>query len=437
MKMSDLNALPWMARWQMLPPPGGTILCAVSGGRDSVCLLHYLHHLGQTHGFTVAAAHLNHLMRPTAQLDEDFVRALCASLDVPFHTEKADVYALCDTWGLTVEETGRRARYDFLRRTADALGADFIATAHHRDDQAETVLLQLLRGTGPQGLTGIPPVRDGIIRPLLDTPRAAIDDYIAQNRLPYVTDETNLDTHYARNRLRLDIMPQLLAINPAAAAHIARTADILRAENDLLDSQAAALLPPEGTTLPCAALLSAPEALRPRMLSLLTDRLGAGKKDAAPGLLQFCGGGVQGGLIGAGAALDDEGSHFQHILPAVPFLKRQQHVAADAEVQRAVRVLAAQPFQRVDGVAAPAPAYLPIADLHRRGQCCKAGTHLQAQLCRGGAGVLVGRRARGHDDGAVRPHQRQCRTQVVHVAVMGRVECPAVEQCFHFASTAV
>ena len=149
MKMSDLNALPWMERWRMLPPPGGTILCAVSGGRDSVCLLHYLHHLGQTHGFTVAAAHLNHLMRPTAQRDEDFVRALCASLDVPFHTEKADVYALCDTWGLTVEETGRRARYDFLRRTASAIHADFIATAHHREDQAETVLLQhLIMGGG-------------------------------------------------------------------------------------------------------------------------------------------------------------------------------------------------------------------------------------------------------------------------------------------------
>ena len=279
MKMSDLNALPWMARWQMLPPPGGTILCAVSGGRDSVCLLHYLHHLGQTHGFTVAAAHLNHLMRPTAQRDEDFVRALCASLDVPFHTEKADVYALCDTWGLTVEEAGRRARYDFLRRTASAIHADFIATAHHREDQAETVLLQLLRGTGPQGLAGIPPVREGIIRPLLDTPRAAIDAYIAAHDLPYVTDETNLDTHYARNRLRLEIMPQLLTINPSAPAHICRTADILRAENDYLDAQAAALLPDTGTALPCHTLLSAPAALRPRMLRLLAERLPVGKKD--------------------------------------------------------------------------------------------------------------------------------------------------------------
>ena len=279
-RMSEpLDLTAWMTRWQMFPPPEGLILCAVSGGRDSVCLLDCLWKLGRARDFRVAAAHLNHGMRPTAQRDEDLVRALCAERNIPFYTETVDVYALCAVWRLTVEETGRRARYDFLRRTADALAADFIATAHHRDDQAETVLLQLLRGTGPQGLTGIPPVRDGIIRPLLDTPRAAIDDYIAQNRLPYVTDETNLDTHYARNRLRLDIMPQLLAINPAAVTHITRTADILRAENDLLDVQAAALLPPEGTTLPCAALLSAPEALRPRMLRLLTDRLGAGKKD--------------------------------------------------------------------------------------------------------------------------------------------------------------
>lgn len=278
-RMSEpLDLTAWMTRWRMLPPPGGLILCAVSGGRDSVCLLDCLWKLGRARDFRVAAAHLNHGMRPTAQRDEDLVRALCAERNIPFYTETVDVYALCAVWRLTVEETGRRARYDFLRRTADALAADFIATAHHRDDQAETVLLQLLRGTGPQGLTGIPPVRDGIIRPLLDTPRAAIDDYIAQNRLPYVTDETNLDTHYARNRLRLDIMPQLLAINPAAVTHITRTADILRAENDLLDAQAAALLPPEGTTLLCAALLSAPEALRPRMLRLLTDRLGTGKR---------------------------------------------------------------------------------------------------------------------------------------------------------------
>ena len=274
-----LDVTAWMERWQMLPPQGGLILCAVSGGRDSVCLLDCLWRLGQQRGFRVAAGHLNHGMRPTAQRDEDLVRALCAQRDIPFYTETAAIYDLCRVWHLTVEETGRRARYDFLRRTAAAIGADCIATAHHREDQAETVLLQLLRGTGPQGLTGIPPVRDGIIRPLLDTPRTAIDDYIAAQGLPYVTDETNLDTHYARNRLRLEIMPQLLPINPAAAAHIARTADILRTENDYLDGQAAALLPESGTSVSCQALLQAPPALRPRMLRLLTDRLPMGKKD--------------------------------------------------------------------------------------------------------------------------------------------------------------
>ena len=145
-----VDAAAWMERFGMLPPPGGTILCAVSGGRDSVCLLDYLWRLGQERGFSVAAAHLNHGMRPTAQRDEELVHRLCRQRDIPFYTEKVDVYALCDAWRLTVEETGRRARYEFLRRTAASIGAAFIATAHHREDQAETVLLQLLRGTGPQ-----------------------------------------------------------------------------------------------------------------------------------------------------------------------------------------------------------------------------------------------------------------------------------------------
>lgn len=160
-----------------------------------------------------------------------------------------------------------------------AVGAERIATAHHRDDLAETVLLQLLRGTGPQGLTGIPPVRDGIIRPLLDTPRRDIEQYIEENGLAYVTDETNGDLHYARNRLRLEVWPMLEGINPEAAAHIARTADILRRENAYLDELAAARLPEAGRAVDCGALLAAPEALRARMLRLLLERLGTGRKE--------------------------------------------------------------------------------------------------------------------------------------------------------------
>lgn len=274
-----MDLLPWMERWHMLPPEGGVILCAVSGGRDSVCLLHYLTTIAPRYGFTVAAAHLNHRMRPEAQRDEDFVRGLCREWNVPFYTEAVPVYETAARWGLGVEETGRRLRYDFLLRTADAIGAAYIATAHHAQDQAETVLLNLLRGTGPEGLGGIPPVRGRIIRPLLQTGRAEIEDYLQKNGLPHVEDSTNQDTHYARNRLRRELWPQLETVNPAVTRAIGRTAEIVRGENAYLDTLAAERLPAEGTAVETAALLAAPEPLRPRMVRLLLDRLPTGKKD--------------------------------------------------------------------------------------------------------------------------------------------------------------
>ena len=276
-----MDLLPWMERWHMLPPEGGVILCAVSGGRDSVCLLHYLTTIAPRRGFTVAAAHLNHRMRPEAQRDEDFVRGLCREWNVPFYTEAAPVYEIAARWGLGVEETGRRLRYDFLLRTADAIGAAYIATAHHAQDQAETVLLNLLRGTGPEGLGGIPPVRGRIIRPLLQTGRAEIEDYLQKNGLPHVEDSTNEDTHYARNRLRRELWPQLETVNPAVTRAIGRTAEIVRGENAYLDTLAAERLPAEGTAVETAALLAAPEPLRPRMVRLLLDRLPTGKKDVS------------------------------------------------------------------------------------------------------------------------------------------------------------
>ncbi len=274
-----MNLLPWMQQWNMLPDPGGTILCAVSGGRDSVCLLHYLHTLGEKQGFTVAAGHYNHHMRPTAQRDEDFVRALCQKLGVAFYTDGSDVEATARKRGLGVEETGRELRYAFLAQTADRIGAQRIATAHHQNDQAETVLLHLLRGTGPEGLRGIPPVRGRLIRPLLDTPREEIEAYLAAHGLPYVEDETNTSTAFARNRLRLKVLPQLKKINPAFARNIARTAAIVGREDRYLDQLAQERLPAAGENLTCAALAAAPEALRPRMIRLLLDRLGVGKKD--------------------------------------------------------------------------------------------------------------------------------------------------------------
>ncbi len=274
-----MDLLPWMEQWNMLPRRGGTILCAVSGGRDSVCLLHYLCSLREKCGFTVAAAHYNHQMRPTAQRDQDFVAELCRSLEVPFYVGTGDVYGIARQRGLGVEETGRILRYAYLDEVADRIGAERIATAHHQDDQAETVLLNLLRGTGPEGLRGIPAVRGRLIRPLLDTGREEIEAYLVQHGLDHVEDETNESVAFARNRLRKNVMPELEKIHPAMRCNIARAAAIVGREDRFLNELAAEYLPPEGTELDCAALRRAPEVLRPRMVRLLLDRLAVGKKD--------------------------------------------------------------------------------------------------------------------------------------------------------------
>ena len=274
-----MNLMPFMEQWDMLPQKGGTILCAVSGGRDSMCLLHYLYEASKTCDFTVAAAHLNHLMRDTAMRDVNFVHSFCEERRIPFFVEEAPVYEMAEQWHITVEEAGRRLRYDLLYRTADAIGAEKIATAHHLNDQAETVLLHLLRGTGPEGLGGIPPVRGRLIRPLLQTSRQEIEQYLDEHGIGHVEDETNEDMAYARNRLRRVIWPELLKINPAASENMARAAQIMRKENAFLDELAAACLPEDGTDIACDKLLAAPEVLRSRILRLLIDRLSVGKKD--------------------------------------------------------------------------------------------------------------------------------------------------------------
>ena len=223
---------------------------------------------------------------------------------------------------MSVEETGRRLRYAFLERTADEIGAAYIATAHHRGDQAETVLLNLLRGTGPEGLSGIPPVRGRLIRPLLDTPREEIEAYLLHWNVAYAEDETNGDIHYARNRLRLAVWPELEKIHGAARENIVRAAGILRRENAYLDGQAEGFLPPEGTAICCETLQRAPEVLRSRMLRLLIGRLPCGKKDF--GATHYtalenlaCTGGML-DLPGGVRAVCREGTLALSLSPAVP-----------------------------------------------------------------------------------------------------------------------
>ena len=256
-------------------PQGGTVLCAVSGGRDSMALLHLLGVLGAEEGFQVAAAHFNHRLRPTADRDEAFVRSWCAGRGIPLLCGSGDVSAFAREAGRSVEDAARELRYRFLEETAEDLGADRIAAAHHREDNAETVLLHLLRGAALQGLGGIPPVRGRIVRPLLETAREDINQYIRRHSIPFVEDETNSDTAFTRNRLRLEVLPVLEELFPGCGARLAGTAGLLREENGHLQREAEALLPREGTEVPSSLLAAQDGAMARRLVETLGARLGA------------------------------------------------------------------------------------------------------------------------------------------------------------------
>lgn len=241
------TVLDWCRR-QEIDLAGKTVLAAVSGGRDSMALLHVLTCLSGELGFAVAAAHYNHQLRETAGRDEDFVTRQCAARGIPLFTGRGDVREYAARRGTSVEDAAREMRYAFLREAAGECGADFIATAHHRADNAETVLLHLLRGSGLKGLCGIPPVRGNIIRPLLDAGRADIERYLNENGIPYVEDETNADTVYTRNRIRLELLPLLEEIAPGSVGRIADAAVRLRTDEDFLEKESAALTPGQDET---------------------------------------------------------------------------------------------------------------------------------------------------------------------------------------------
>lgn len=211
------------------------VLVALSGGADSVALLLELITLQRNGRISrVEAAHLHHGIRAEADADADFVRALCERLSVPLVTERADVPAAAKRDGLSLETAARRIRYAFLERVRTSRALDCIALGHHRDDQAETLLLHLLRGSGTDGLAGMR-LRSGVcIRPLLFTSKAEILSYLSGRGQDYCTDATNFETDATRNRIRLNVMPVLETINPAAktalseaAAHVAEDAAFL------------------------------------------------------------------------------------------------------------------------------------------------------------------------------------------------------------------
>ena len=203
----------YISRYDMLRP-GMKVLCAVSGGADSMCMLHLLLENSERLRVSVCAAHFNHSLRgEESDRDCAFVQSWCSERGIPFFSEKGDVASYAFEHGIGLEEAARKLRYDFLRRVCEKLACDRIATAHHLEDNAETVLFHLVRGTGPEGLSGIPPVRDVIVRPLLCLQRQEIEAYLMENGISYVEDSSNASDAYSRNRLRHHVLPELKEIN--------------------------------------------------------------------------------------------------------------------------------------------------------------------------------------------------------------------------------
>ncbi len=195
---------------QELIKPGDGVLLALSGGADSVCLLEVLLELSKEIKFSVFAAHLHHGLRGAeADSDEAFVCKLCHEKNVPLFTRRVDVNALARATGRGLEEAGREARYAFFNEILAQEGLNKIATAHHADDNIETVLMRLLRGTGPLGLAGIPYQNGAVVRPFLDVTRKDIESFLNQRNISFCTDSTNQETTFTRNRIRHELIPFL------------------------------------------------------------------------------------------------------------------------------------------------------------------------------------------------------------------------------------
>ena len=214
------------------------VVAAVSGGPDSVCLLYVLHKLRKTLGIDLIVCHFDHGLRPGEDKQETlFVQMLAESLGLPFATERATKELRLR--GPSMEEAARNLRYAFLTGRMHHFSAQKIAVGHTLDDQAETVLMRLLRGSGTTGLSGIPPVRDGIIvRPLIELSREEIVGYLSRTGMGYVTDSSNLDPNPLRNDIRMNILPLLKKRQPELAKTLGKTAAILREEREWMEKEA-------------------------------------------------------------------------------------------------------------------------------------------------------------------------------------------------------
>lgn len=239
---------------------GDKVLVALSGGADSVALLRVLLRLG----YACEAAHCNfHLRGEESVRDERFVRALAERLGVPLHVIHFDTNAYAVSHNVSVEMAARELRYDWFAKLRQECGAKVVVVAHHRDDSVETFLLNLVRGTGINGLQGIRPVNGDVVRPLLCVSRVEILDYLSSLGQDYVTDSTNLQDEFVRNKLRLNVIPILETINPSVSDTIAETArrlaDVAQVYQEAIQAAKQRVMP-DGETIDIPALCREPGA---------------------------------------------------------------------------------------------------------------------------------------------------------------------------------
>ncbi len=217
---------------------GDSVIVAVSGGPDSVCLLDILSELKSYFNVELTVAHFDHGLRPGEDEAETLlVQSLARSLNLTFETAMASMESGIS--GASLEEKARDARYLYLEQLRLKLSADKIAVGHNMNDQAETVLMRLLRGSGLSGLSGIPPFREGIvIRPLIELTRGEIESFLKQRRLRYAIDSSNLKNHHLRNRIRNELIPSLSKYQPRIVEVLGQTAEIIKREDEFMESAA-------------------------------------------------------------------------------------------------------------------------------------------------------------------------------------------------------
>ena len=296
--MND-KVLSLIARNSMLSP-GDRVIVGVSGGADSMALLHFLWMQREALEIYPIAVHINHGIRgAAADADERYVSEWCRQREIPCFLARCDVPFLAKQYHLGEEECGRKLRYSFFSEVAEKISRGEplpevqtweqleerkissktvrIATAHTLSDTVETVLFHMTRGSGNAGLCGIPPVRGAIIRPLLSVSRREVESYCKENAIDYVTDQTNSDTKYARNRIREQVIPALESINPSFLQAMER---LIRQQSEdfayfSLASETALQIVSEGDRYSCEKILALPEAIRHRVLQKIAESFGA------------------------------------------------------------------------------------------------------------------------------------------------------------------